>query len=79
MAKEKGASKRKDYAGISGGKGLWSVAEEAFLPRGAIKGSVFGGWILFSVTLLEAVAVAVHLHDVNVVGEPVQQSAGQPL
>ena len=27
----------------------------------------------------EAIAVAVHLDDVNVVSEPVQQSAGQPL
>ena len=29
--------------------------------------------------LLETVAVAVHLQDVNVVGEPVKQSAGEPL
>ena len=29
--------------------------------------------------MLEAVAVAVHLQDVNVVGEPVKQSAGEPL
>ena len=29
--------------------------------------------------VLETVAVAVHLQDVNVVGEPVKQSAGEPL
>ena len=29
--------------------------------------------------LLETVALAVHLQDVNVVGEPVKQSAGEPL
>ena len=29
--------------------------------------------------LLEAVALAVHLQDVHVVREPVQQRAGQPL
>ena len=28
---------------------------------------------------LEAVAVAVHFQDVDVVGEPVKQSAGEPL
>ena len=28
---------------------------------------------------IETVAVAVHLQDVNVVGEPVKQSAGEPL
>ena len=36
-----------------------------------------GGGVLPAV--LEAVAVAVHLQDVNVVGEPVKQSAGEPL
>ena len=77
--REKGSRQEKDYTGISGEKGLWSVAEEAFLPRGAFEGSVFGGGISFVSALLEAVAIAVHLQDVNVVGEPVQQSAGQPL
>ena len=38
-----------------------------------------GGWISFATALLEAVAVAVHFQDVDVVGEPVEQSAGQPL
>jgi hypothetical protein len=33
----------------------------------------------FAAALLEAEAVAIHLQDVDVVGEPVQQSAGQPL
>ena len=63
--------------GFSGEKGLWSVAEEAFLPRGAFAGSVFGGWIPFVAALFDAVAVAVHLQDVNVMGEPIQQSAGE--
>ena len=40
---------------------------------------MFGGWIPFSAALLEAVAVAVHFQDVNVVSEPIKQSAGQPL
>ena len=40
---------------------------------------MFSGWISFAVALLEAVGVAVHLQDVNVVGEPVEQSPGQPL
>ena len=35
--------------------------------------------IAFVLALLEAVALAVHLQDVHVVGEPVQQRAGQPL
>ena len=29
--------------------------------------------------VLEPVALAVHLQDVNVVGEPIQQGSGQPL
>jgi hypothetical protein len=60
----------------SGEKGLWSVAEEALLPRGAFGGesSAFGGWGSFAAALLEAVAVAVHLQDVDVVGEAVEQA-----
>ena len=42
-------------------------------------GSAFGGWGPFAAALLEAVAVAVHLQDVYVVGEPVEQGAGQPF
>lgn len=34
---------------------------------------------LFEPALLEPVAVAVHLQDMDVVGEPIQQSAGQPF
>jgi hypothetical protein len=45
-AEEKGASKRKDYSGISGEKGLWSVAEEAFLPRGSFEGRWSAGAFL---------------------------------
>ena len=40
------------------------------------------GWLIVTdpaLALLEAVAVAVHLEDVDVVGEPVEQSAGQAL
>ena len=45
-AAEKGASKEDEVAGISGEKGLWSVAEEAFLPRGAFEGQWSGGGFL---------------------------------
>ena len=41
--------------------------------------SVVGGWISLAAASLEAITVAVHLQDVNVVGKPVQQSAGAPL
>ena len=62
-------------------KGLWSVAEEPLLPRGALGGvgSAFRGWISFSAALLEAVAVAVHLENVYMVGEPVEQCAREPF
>ena len=65
----------------SGWKGLWSVAEEGpSTPRCVWgQGSAFGGWGLFAATLLEAVAVAVHLQDVDVVGKPIEQGAGQPF
>jgi hypothetical protein len=33
----------------------------------------------FEAALLEAIAVAVHLQDMNVMGKPVEQGAGQPL
>ena len=52
-------------------------------PQVRIESGVFrlvrdlGGGALPAV--LETVAVAVHLQDVNVVGEPVKQSAGEPL
>ena len=62
------------------GKGLWSVAEEASPQRGvpgAGGGSAFGGWGSFAAALLEAVAVAVHLEDVDVMREAIQQSAGE--
>ena len=64
---------------FSGEKGLWSVAEEAFLSRGAFEGSVVGGWIPFAAALLEPVAVAVHFQDVDVMGKAVEQGAGEPL
>ena len=62
--------------GFSGEEGRWSVAEAALLLRGAFGRDLSGS---FSAALLEAVAVGVHLQDVDVVGEPVQQSAGEPL
>ena len=40
-------------------------------------GSVVGGWVPFAAALLEAVAVAVHLQDVDVMGEAVEESAGE--
>ena len=36
-----------------------------------------GGRVAFAATLLESVAVAVHLQDMHVVSEPVQQRAGE--
>ena len=60
--------------------GFWSVAEEAILPaaRAWVWGSGVGRGPLVS-ALLEAEAVAVHLEDVDVVGEPVEQSAREPF
>ena len=37
------------------------------------------GGAAFALALLEAEAIAVHLQDVDVVSEPVQQGAGQTL
>ena len=39
--------------------------------------SAVGGWISLAAALLEAVAVAVHLQDVDVMGNAVEQSAGE--
>ena len=37
-------------------------------------------WLaLASLALFEPIAVAVHFQDVDVVGQPIEQSAGQPL
>jgi hypothetical protein len=66
---------------FSGEKGLWSVAEETLLPRsrtGRGVSAVGGGWIPFAAALLEPVTVAVHLQDVDVMGDAVEQSAGEP-
>jgi hypothetical protein len=38
-----------------------------------------GGWFSFALSLLQSVAVAVHLQDMDMVGEPVEQGAGKPL
>ena len=43
--------------------------------RGSI--STFGGWHPFSAALLEAVTVAVHLEDMDMVGKAVEQRAGE--
>ena len=56
----KGSQWEQGLRGISGEKGLWSVAEEAFLPRSAFGGSSVGGRIPFAAALSEAVTVAVH-------------------
>ncbi len=64
-----------------GVEGRWSVERKRpFYPE-AHWGSdlAFCGWGSFAAALLEAVAVAVHLEDVYVMGEPVEQSAGQPF
>ena len=37
------------------------------------------GWIPFAAALLEAVTIAVHLQDVDVMGDAVEQSAGKPF
>jgi len=64
---------------FSGEKGLWSVAEEALLPRSAFEGSVVVGWIPFAAPLLEPVTISVHLQDMDVMGSAVEQSAGEPF
>jgi hypothetical protein len=67
---------------VAGEKGLWSLAEEALLPRGASgvgESSAFCGRGPFAATVLEAVAVAVHLQDVDMVSDSVEQRAGEPL
>ena len=66
---------------FSGEKGLWSVAEESLLPEAALGGafSAVCGWIPFAAALLEAVAVAVHLQDMHVMSDAVEQCACQPF
>ena len=70
-----------EVIGFAGWKGLWSVAEEALPPRGALAGvggmvSASGGCGTPFAALLETVAVAVHLQNVDMVGESVKQSSG---
>ena len=61
-------------------EGLWSVAEEALLPRSAFvrAGSAVLRRGSFSAAVLEPVAVAVHFQDVDMMRQPVQQCAGDP-
>ena len=49
------------------------------LPRVGEKVDAAGLSAAFVFALLEAVAAAVHLQDMHMVGEPIQQSAGQPF
>ena len=68
-------------------RGGWRLerSERRHPPRGVWamgwNGDLHGGGLgfLFAFALLEAVAVAVHLQDVDMVGKPVQQRAGQPF
>jgi hypothetical protein len=43
------------------------------------KGSAVCRWAAFASALLEVVAVAVHLHDMDVMGKAVEQGAREPL
>ena len=45
---------------------------------GTVVGSL-GGWVSTLAALVEPIAVAVHLEDVDVVGEAVEERAGEPL
>ena len=47
-------------------------------PAGCRSRSGVGG-AAFAAALLEPEAVAVHLQDVDVVGEPVEQGSGEPF
>jgi hypothetical protein len=66
---------------LRGEKGRWSVAEAALLPPRRVRGVEFSvgrpGAVVAA--LLEAVAVAVHLQDVDVMGKPVERRALWPV
>ena len=47
--------------------------------RGRLAASRVLGLALALLALFEAIAVAVHFEDVDVVGQPIEQRAGQPL
>src|SRR5438876_5143115 len=53
------------------------------LPRSEHRGRLTASRVLRPalalLTLFEAIAVAVHFEDVDVVGQPIEQRAGQPL
>ena len=53
-------------------RGVWAMGRDCDLRGGGLR-------FLLAFALFESVAVAVHLQDVDVVGEPVQQRAGQPF
>jgi hypothetical protein len=48
-------------------------------PRWAGASGVGGGWLSFATASLETVAVAVHLQDVDVMGDALEQCAGAPF
>jgi len=70
-------------------RGVWRLERSGrrHTPRGAfglgwcwlVAGGSGAGGAAFTPAVLEAEAVAVHLQDVDVVGEAVEQSAGEPL
>ncbi len=53
-------------------RGVWPMGWDCDLSGGGLR-------FLLAFALFEPVAVAVHLQDVDVVSEPVQQRAGQPF
>ena len=53
-------------------RGVWPMGWDCDLRGGGLR-------FLLAFALFEPVAVAVHLQDVDVVSEPVQQRAGQPF
>ncbi len=77
-----------EQQGTIGGEGALERWEEALLPRGAFgdsqvetreDGLACRRGVTFATAGLETLALAVHLQDVDVMGEAIEQSAGQPL
>jgi hypothetical protein len=60
---------------VVGAKGLWSVAKEALRPRGAAGVVSLGA--AFAAALLEAVAIAVHLQDVDMMGKAIEEGSSE--
>ena len=53
--------------------------EGPVVPRGEAGTVVGSGVALVPAALVESVAVAVHLENMNVVGQPIEERAGEPL